>query len=333
MTDPTPDRPLVTFALFAYNQEQYIREAVEGAFSQTYEPLEIILSDDCSSDRTFEIMQEMSAAYEGPHEVRVRRSIANVGTLAHLLNAAKESKGKIFVVAAGDDISLPERTAVMAQTMLEASSDQVVASSDDEIFDNEGKVCRSTTYIAQRRRRYKKQRAWFHGATACYRTKELRLLPIPENKILFEDIALQAVFSGTGMTSIRIEKPLVRRRSHAENVGQIRQLRQPGQWPIEEQALLAMASAAEAYSYAAVVVKSRGYDGAVLLSKAEFCRSYSRWPSEGFSGRILLLPPALRYGYGKAVAIRIPGKWSLVLLKSVLVFMRRALSNLRALAS
>ena len=48
---PTPDRPLVTFALFAYNQEQYIREAVEGAFSQTYEPLEIILSDDCSSDR------------------------------------------------------------------------------------------------------------------------------------------------------------------------------------------------------------------------------------------------------------------------------------------
>jgi len=43
----------VTFALFAYNQEKYIREEVEGAFSQTYQPLEIIWSDDCSSDRTF----------------------------------------------------------------------------------------------------------------------------------------------------------------------------------------------------------------------------------------------------------------------------------------
>jgi len=53
MTETT-DRPLVTFALVAYNQEQYIREAVEGAFAQTYEPLEIILSDDCSSDRTVE---------------------------------------------------------------------------------------------------------------------------------------------------------------------------------------------------------------------------------------------------------------------------------------
>ena len=66
MSENIPDeRPLVTFALFAYNQEQFIREAVEGAFAQTYEPLEIILSDDCSTDRTFEIMQEMASACEG----------------------------------------------------------------------------------------------------------------------------------------------------------------------------------------------------------------------------------------------------------------------------
>lgn len=74
MTDPTPDRPLVTLALFSYNQEQYIREAVEGAFSQTYEPLEIILSDYCSSGQTYEIMQEMASVYEGPHEVRAQRN-------------------------------------------------------------------------------------------------------------------------------------------------------------------------------------------------------------------------------------------------------------------
>ena len=32
MPDNATERPLVTFALFAYNQEEYIREAVEGAF-------------------------------------------------------------------------------------------------------------------------------------------------------------------------------------------------------------------------------------------------------------------------------------------------------------
>jgi hypothetical protein len=31
--DPIAERPLVTFALLAYNQEKYIREAVEGAFT------------------------------------------------------------------------------------------------------------------------------------------------------------------------------------------------------------------------------------------------------------------------------------------------------------
>jgi glycosyltransferase involved in cell wall biosynthesis len=72
MPDNPTDRSLVTFALFAYNQEKYIREAVEGALAQTYEPLEIILSDDCSSDRTFETMREMAATYDGPHQVKAK---------------------------------------------------------------------------------------------------------------------------------------------------------------------------------------------------------------------------------------------------------------------
>ena len=104
MTETT-DRPLVTFALFAYNQEQYIREAVEGAFSQTYEPLEIILSDDCSSDRTFQIMQEMAAAYDGPHEIRTVRNNINLGLIEHINNIAEISNGEIILFAAGDDIS------------------------------------------------------------------------------------------------------------------------------------------------------------------------------------------------------------------------------------
>jgi glycosyltransferase involved in cell wall biosynthesis len=45
MPDNATDRPLVTFALFSYKQEHYIREAIEAAFAQAYQPLEIILSD------------------------------------------------------------------------------------------------------------------------------------------------------------------------------------------------------------------------------------------------------------------------------------------------
>ena len=110
MTSPLADRPYVTFALFAYNQEKYIREAVEGAFSQTYSPLEIILSDDCSSDRTFEIMEQMARKYQGPHTIRLNRQRENSGIGAHVSHIARISQGQLIVLAAGDDISECERT-------------------------------------------------------------------------------------------------------------------------------------------------------------------------------------------------------------------------------
>lgn len=103
------NRPLVTFALFAYNQEKYIREAIEGAFAQTYEPLEIILSDDCSTDRTFEVMKEMARKYKGRHEIRLNRNEQNIGTIDHVLTVGRLASGCFMVVGAGDDISIDTR--------------------------------------------------------------------------------------------------------------------------------------------------------------------------------------------------------------------------------
>ncbi|TNE94706.1 MAG: glycosyltransferase [Rhodobacteraceae bacterium] len=118
LPEGTEDRPLVTFALFAYNQEQYIREAVEGAFSQTYSPLEIILSDDCSSDRTFDIIEEMAREYRGPHRVVIRRNAGNLRLAEHINVAVLESNGDFIVVAAGDDISDRLRVETIAKKII-----------------------------------------------------------------------------------------------------------------------------------------------------------------------------------------------------------------------
>ena len=71
-------KPLLTFALAALNQERFIREAVEAAFAQTYSPLEIILSDDCSDDRTFDIIREMAAAYLKVYEQLASGTVRDV---------------------------------------------------------------------------------------------------------------------------------------------------------------------------------------------------------------------------------------------------------------
>src|SRR5215813_7917677 len=102
-------RPLLTFAIAALNQERFIREAVEAAFAQTYSPLEIILSDDCSEDRTFEIMCEMARDYRGPHRIVLNRNPVRRSIGGHINRILEVSKGELILAAAGDDVSLPHR--------------------------------------------------------------------------------------------------------------------------------------------------------------------------------------------------------------------------------
>lgn len=110
MTAKMQGRPLATLVLLAYNQEPFIRQAVAAALAQDYSPLEIILSDDCSTDRTPELLRAALAEYRGPHLVRLNRTSRNLGIADHLNTVMAIVTGDFVVVAAGDDVSAPNRT-------------------------------------------------------------------------------------------------------------------------------------------------------------------------------------------------------------------------------
>lgn len=101
--------PLVTLLLLAYNQEASIGEAIAGALAQTYPKVEIVISDDASTDGTFAAMQAALADYRGPHRVILNRNAANLGIGAHLNRMVGLSSGELLFIAAGDDVSLPQR--------------------------------------------------------------------------------------------------------------------------------------------------------------------------------------------------------------------------------
>ncbi|WP_415393759.1 glycosyltransferase [Paracoccus sp. SJTW-4] len=189
------ERPLVTFALFAYNQEKYIREAVEGAFSQTYEPLEIVLSDDCSSDRTFEIMQEMAAAYEGPHQVVVQQNASNLGLIHHILLAARMASGSLIIVAAGDDVSLPSRATKLISHWIASGGVAGVVHSDALAMDESGKTTKYLNGGIQGKKPTLKSfvknnlRTPIIGATAAY-TRNLIIDGPDIDERVFEDKVL-----------------------------------------------------------------------------------------------------------------------------------------------
>jgi len=112
------NKPLVTMVICTYNQEEYIRDAIHGAFSQTYSPLEIIISDDYSLDRTFEIIQEEVKSYKGSHKVVVNRNDRNLGIVGHVNHLVLNLlNGEFIVLAAGDDIALSCRVTVAARAL------------------------------------------------------------------------------------------------------------------------------------------------------------------------------------------------------------------------
>jgi glycosyltransferase involved in cell wall biosynthesis len=106
------DRPLLSFIIGCYNQEAFIREAIQAALAQTYSPLEIIICDDCSTDRSFDIAREVAAAYQGPHTVRLNRNEKNLGICGNVNRWMDLARGELVLAAAGDDISLPTRAEV-----------------------------------------------------------------------------------------------------------------------------------------------------------------------------------------------------------------------------
>ncbi len=113
------DRPLITFAVMAYNQEDYISDAIEAALSQTYYPLEILISDDCSSDRTYEIILEMTTNYNGPHKILVNRNKYNLGLAFHVNKIFELASGELIIPGAGDDISLESRVEMIYEAYKE----------------------------------------------------------------------------------------------------------------------------------------------------------------------------------------------------------------------
>jgi len=221
MPDIKNDRPLVTFAMIAYNQEAFIREAISGAFAQTYSPLQVILSDDCSSDRTYEIMQEEAKKYKGEHDILVNRNARNLGIGAHINKIMSLAKGVYIVAAGGDDISVPGRTECLISHFLESENCYSVYS-NFFVIDEHGHPRQSwlgTTYIHPNRSLLEicRQGVFVYGCTHAWKKELFEVFGDIDNAVIREDHAIpfrSALLGDIGY----IDEKLVYYRRHGQNI-------------------------------------------------------------------------------------------------------------------
>ena len=136
------ERPLVTFSILCYNQKDVVERALRSALAQDYGPLEILVSDDSSTDDTFRQVEALVEAYDGPHSVRLNRNDRNLGIAAHVDRVVSLARGEFIVVNAGDDASLPHRTRRMVDTWLASGRRAHCIHSDCFMVDPQGDVDR-----------------------------------------------------------------------------------------------------------------------------------------------------------------------------------------------
>jgi glycosyltransferase involved in cell wall biosynthesis len=122
--------PLVSVLMTAYNRELFIRDAIESVLNSSFNDFELIIVDDCSSDRTLEIAK-YCAAQDG--RVKVFKNEQNLGDYNNRNRAASLANGKYLKYLDSDDIMYPHCLTIMVQAM-EKYSEAAYAISTN--FDN-----------------------------------------------------------------------------------------------------------------------------------------------------------------------------------------------------
>lgn len=97
-------KPMVSVVMITYNHEAFIAEAIEGVLMQDADfPIEFIIADDCSPDRTNEIVQNYINKHPNGKWITYTRHPNNKGMMPNFIWALEQAKGKYIALCEGDD--------------------------------------------------------------------------------------------------------------------------------------------------------------------------------------------------------------------------------------
>lgn len=125
--------PRVSVLILTYNAEEFVRSSIDSVLAQDYKELQIVISDDCSSDRTCEILREYEARY--PRTFKINLNQKNVGITANANIALALCTGEFVAFHAGDDLMLPAKLKKQVQ-YFDAHPECVLSYHNLEVFDS-----------------------------------------------------------------------------------------------------------------------------------------------------------------------------------------------------
>ncbi|WP_158828764.1 glycosyltransferase family 2 protein [Mucilaginibacter lacusdianchii] len=124
------DTPLVSIALCTYNGAKYLKQQIDTLLNQTYTNIEIVITDDQSSDDTLSILEQYAAA---DSRIIIHKNEKNLGYAKNFEKAIHLCKGKYIALSDQDDIWALNKI----ELLVNAIGNALLIYHDSEFVDNE----------------------------------------------------------------------------------------------------------------------------------------------------------------------------------------------------
>lgn len=127
--------PMVTIMVATYNRANLIRKAIESAQKQSFKDWELLVLDDCSTDGTEKLVQEIVAA---DPRVRYIKQPQNVGIARNRNTCLEQARGAYIAPLDSDDIWIDDEKLAKQVAFLEANPDCALVGTNVYLIDQNG---------------------------------------------------------------------------------------------------------------------------------------------------------------------------------------------------
>lgn len=202
----------ISVAMATYNGEKYLIQQLDSVFEQTVLPNEIIIVDDCSTDNSWNLLQEYASSHTG---IKLSRNPQNLGACQTFAQAISLCGSEYIVLADQDDVWLPNKL----ELLLKNIGDNMLIHSDAYLVDESLQIMTDTFKKGVMSQRNFTDYLFANNVTGCTCLFRRELVdnfwPIPAGFYIHDHyLALCASYSGTIKY---LPQPLIYYRQHAQN--------------------------------------------------------------------------------------------------------------------
>lgn len=212
----------VDILLATYNGEKYLAEQIESILNQTYKDINLIISDDNSSDSSLKIIEEYAKKDD---RIKVFKQEKNLGIISNFEFLISKVNSKYFMFSDQDDIWNENKVEISLKKIIDTDSDIVFT--DLLVVDNKLNVLYNSYWELKG---FKNKILKFNSFEALYLNNYVtgctmlmkreiisKVLPLPKNsKYVLHDYWIALITSQTGKVEF-LNEPTIKYRQHKNN--------------------------------------------------------------------------------------------------------------------